>query len=255
MKGRINIMAIKDKVVIITGASSGIGAATAKKLANQGAKLVLGARREDKLQELVKDIQANGGEAIYQITDVTKETDNQYLVNRAIDKFGRVDVMFLNAGLMPNSPLSALKSDEWHQMVDVNITGVLNGIQAILPKFTEQKFGHIITTSSVAGLKAYPGGAVYGATKWAVRDLMEVLRMESAQEGTNIRTATIYPAAVQSELIDKISDKQTAQEFNALYNQYEISPDRVANVVAFAIDQPEDTNISEFTIGPTIQPW
>lgn|SRR5699024_4679411 len=156
---------------------------------------------------------------------------------------------------MPNSPLSSLKSDEWDQMVDVNIKGVLNGIQAILPKFTAQKSGHVITTSSVAGLKAYPGGAVYGATKWAVRDLMEVLRMESAQEGTNIRTATIYPAAIHSELIEKISDQETARNFNKMYDQYEISPERVANVVAFAIDQPEDTNVSEFTIGPTIQAW
>ncbi|WP_270334515.1 SDR family oxidoreductase [Ligilactobacillus acidipiscis] len=248
-------MAIKDKVVIITGASSGIGAATAKLLAQKGAKLVLAARREDKLQALVKSIQAQGGEAVYQITDVTKREDNQKLVELAIQKFSKVDVIFLNAGLMPNSPLSALKNDEWDQMVEVNIKGVLNGIRAILPKFTSQKSGHVITTSSVAGLKAYPGGAVYGATKWAVRDLMEVLRMESAQEGTNIRTATIYPAAIRSELIEKISDQATAKDVNEMYAKYEISPERVANVVAFAIDQPEDTNVSEFTIGPTIQPW
>lgn len=248
-------MAIKDKVVIITGASSGIGEATAKLLASKGAKMVLGARREDKLQELTEAISKDGGEAIYQVTDVTKVEDNQKLVELAKAEFGKVDVIFLNAGLMPNSPLSELKSDEWNQIVDVNLKGVLNGLEAVFPEFKQQKSGHVITTSSVAGLKAYPGGAVYGATKWAVRDLMEVLRMESAQEGTNIRTATIYPAAIKSELLETITDEQTAKSANAMYNQYQIGPDRVANVVAFAIDQPEDTNVNEFTIGPTAQPW
>jgi len=248
-------MAIKDKVVIITGASSGIGEATARLLASRGAKLVLGARREDKLQALTQDIKNDGGQAVYQVTDVTNIDDNKKIVELAKSSFGQVDVIFLNAGLMPNSPLSALKSDEWNQMVDVNLKGVLNGIEAVLPEFKEQKSGHVITTSSVAGLKAYPGGAVYGATKWAVRDLMEVLRMESAQEGTNIRTATIYPAAIRSELLETITDEETAEGANAMYDQYEIGPDRVANVVAFAIDQPKDTNVNEFTIGPTTQPW
>ncbi|MDN6640285.1 MAG: SDR family oxidoreductase [Tetragenococcus sp.] len=248
-------MAIKDKTVIITGASSGIGEASAKLLASRGAKLVLGARREERLQEITEAIEKEGGQAVYQVTDVTKAEDNQRLIELAKTTFGKVDVIFLNAGLMPNSPLSALKSDEWNQMVDVNIKGVLNGIEAILPEFKEQKSGHVITTSSVAGLKAYPGGAVYGATKWAVRDLMEVLRMESAQEGNNIRTATIYPAAIQSELLETITDTSTLEGASEMYNQYQISPDRVANVVAFAIDQPEDTNVNEFTIGPTAQPW
>ncbi|MFD1416094.1 SDR family oxidoreductase [Oceanobacillus jeddahense] len=248
-------MAIKDKVVIITGASSGIGEATARLLASKGAKLVLGARRENKLQELAEVISKEGGQAVYQVTDVTNVEDNQKLVELAKSEFGKVDVIFLNAGLMPNSPLSALKSDEWNQMVDVNLKGVLNGIEAVLPEFKNQKSGHVITTSSVAGLKAYPGGAVYGATKWAVRDLMEVLRMESAQEGTNIRTATIYPAAVKSVLLETITDEETAKGANDMYDQYEIGPDRIANVVAFAIDQPEDTNVNEFTVGPTAQPW
>lgn len=213
-------MAVKDKVVIITGASSGIGEATAKLLASRGAKLVLGARRKERLKEIAEAIEKDGGQAVYQETDVTKVEDNQSLVELAKTTFSKVDVIFLNAGLMPNSPLSALKSDEWNQMVDVNIKGVLNGIEAILPEFKEQKSGHVITTSSVAGLKAYPGGAVYGATKWAVRDLMEVLRMESAQEGSNIRTATIYPAAIKSELLETITDKETAEGANAMYDQY-----------------------------------
>jgi NADP-dependent 3-hydroxy acid dehydrogenase YdfG len=248
-------MSIENKVVIITGASSGIGEATAKLLASKGAKLVLGARREDKLQALTEEIQTAGGKAVYRVTDVVNLDDNEALVQLAKDTFGSVDVIFLNAGIMPNSPLSALKTDEWNSLIDVNIKGVLNGIAAVLPTFTSQKSGHIITTSSVAGLKAYPGGAVYGATKWAVRDLMEVLRMESAQEGTNIRTATIYPAAINTELLDTITDKSVSAGMTALYEQYGITPDRVANVVAFAIDQPEDTNVNEFTIGPTRQPW
>ncbi|WP_440896705.1 SDR family oxidoreductase [Amphibacillus sp. Q70] len=248
-------MTVKDKVVIITGASSGIGEATAKLLASKGAKVVLGARREDKLKELVEAIKNEDGEAIYKVTDVVNPKDNQELVSAAKEHFGGVDVIFLNAGLMPNSPLSELKVDEWNSMVDVNIKGVLNGIAAVLPTFIEQKSGHVITTSSVAGLKAYPGGAVYGATKWAVRDLMEVLRMESAQEGTNIRTATIYPAAINTELLETITDKDTLERATELYKKYGITPDRVANIVEFAINQPEDVNVNEFTVGPTDQPW
>jgi NADP-dependent 3-hydroxy acid dehydrogenase YdfG len=246
---------IKDKVVIIIGASSGIGEASAKLLASKGAKVVLGARREHQLKQLVDEIQKAGGQAVYQVMDVVNPSDNAAIVKLAQETFGGVDVIFLNAGIMPNSPLSALKTDEWNQTVDINIKGVLNGIAAVLPTFVSQKSGHVITTSSVAGLKAYPGGAVYGGTKWFVRDFMEVLRMESAQEGTNIRTATIYPAAINTELLSQITDQDVAEKMTALYKQYGISPDRVANVVAFAIDQPEDTNVNEFTIGPTTQPW
>jgi NADP-dependent 3-hydroxy acid dehydrogenase YdfG len=246
---------IQDKVVIITGASSGIGEATAKLLAGKGAKVVLGARREEQLKRLTDEIQGAGGQAVYQVLDVTNPSDNAKIVELAKETFGGVDVIFLNAGIMPNSPLSALKTDEWQQTVDVNIKGVLNGVAAVLPTFVAQKSGHVITTSSVAGLKAYPGGAIYGGTKWFVRDFMEVLRMESAQEGTNIRTATIYPAAINTELLGQITDKNVAENMTKLYEQYGIAPDRVANVVAFAIDQPEDTNVNEFTMGPTAQPW
>ncbi|WP_273402402.1 SDR family oxidoreductase [Actinobacillus porcinus] len=246
---------IENKVVIITGASSGIGEATAYKLAQAGAKLVLGARREDKLQAIVNNIKANGGEAVYRVTDVVKAEDNQALVALAKSAFGKVDAIFLNAGLMPNSPLSALETDNWNAMVDVNIKGVLNGIAAVLPTFEAQKSGHILATSSVAGLKVYPGCAVYCGTKWAVKAIMEGLRMESAQAGTNIRTATIYPAAVQSELVAGITNPEMAEAMRGLYDTYEIPAERVANVVAFALNQPEDTNISEFTLGPTTQPW
>ncbi len=246
---------IENKVVIITGASSGIGEATAYKLAQAGAKLVLGARREDKLQTIVNHIKANGGEAVYRVTDVVKPEDNQALVALAKSAFGKVDAIFLNAGLMPNSMLSALETDNWNAMVDVNIKGVLNGIAAVLPTFEAQKSGHILATSSVAGLKVYPGCAVYCGTKWAVKAIMEGLRMESAQAGTNIRTATIYPAAVQSELVASITNPKMAEAMRGLYDTYEIPAERVANVVAFALNQPEDTNISEFTLGPTTQPW
>ncbi|GAA4343935.1 SDR family oxidoreductase [Variovorax defluvii] len=246
---------IKDKVIIITGASSGIGEATAKLLASQGAKVVLGARRADNLKRIADDIQQHGGKAVYQELDVTRQSENDAIVKLAKDRFGRVDVVFLNAGLMPNSPLSALKTDEWHQMVDVNVKGVLNGVAAVLPEFLARKSGHVIATSSVAGLKAYPGGAVYGGTKWFVRDFMEVLRMESAMEGTNIRTATIYPAAINTELLKTFTDKASLDQMQGIYDTHGISPNRIASVVAFAIDQPEDTTINEFTVGPANQPW
>ncbi|RMX08060.1 SDR family oxidoreductase [Corticibacter populi] len=246
---------IKDKVVIITGASSGIGEATAKLLANQGAKVVLGARRENHLKRIANEITQSGGQVIYQVLDVIKQEDNDAIVKLAKETFGRLDVVFLNAGLMPNSPLSALKTDDWHQMVDVNVKGVLNGVAAVLPVFLAQKSGHVIATSSVAGLKAYPGGAVYGGTKWFVRDFMEVLRIESAMEGTHIRTATIYPAAINTELLKTISEKRTLGQMQSTYDRYGIAPERIASVVAFAIDQPEDTTINEFTVGPANQPW
>ncbi len=246
---------IKGKVIIITGASSGIGAASAKLLARKGAKVVLGARREDKLKSLAEDIRAAGGEAVHQALDVTQQSDNDAIVKLAKESFGKVDVIFLNAGIMPSAPLSAMKTDDWHEMVDINIKGVLNGVAAVLPTFTAQKAGQVIATSSVAGLKAYPGAAVYGGTKWFVREFMEVLRIESAMEGTNIRTATLYPAAINTELLHTISDPGTSAGMHALYEKYGITPDRIASVVAFAIEQPADTNVTEFTVGPTSQPW
>ncbi len=246
---------IENKVVLITGASSGIGQSTAELLAKKGAKIVLAARRESRWKELADKINKAGGQAIYQVTDVTNPEDSKKLVQYAKEKFGKVDAIFLNAGIMPSSPLSALHVEEWESMVDINLKGVLNGLAAVLPEFTAQKSGHVITTSSVAGLKAYPNGGVYGATKWAVRELMEVLRMESAQEGTNIRTATIYPAAINTELLNTITDTEAAKGMAALYEQYGISPEAIARIVAFALEQPADVNVSEFTVGPTSQPW
>ncbi|MHA6313751.1 MULTISPECIES: SDR family oxidoreductase [Pantoea] len=246
---------IKEKVIIITGASSGIGEATAKLLARQGARVVLGARREENLKRITDEIVEQGGQAVYQVLDVTRQEENDRIVKLALETFGQVDVIFLNAGLMPLSPLSAMKTDDWHQMIDVNVKGVLNGVAAVLPHFTAQKSGQVIATSSVAGLKAYPGGAVYGGTKWFVRDFMEVLRMESALEKTHIRTTTLYPAAINTELLSTISEKETRDQMQGLYDTYGIPPERIASVVAFAIDQPEDTTVNEFTIGPANQPW
>jgi NADP-dependent 3-hydroxy acid dehydrogenase YdfG len=224
-------------------------------LASQGAKVVLGARRENRLRQIAEDIGAKGGQVAYAVLDVTNRSDNEAIVHLAKEKFGRIDVVFLNAGLMPTSPVSALKIDEWDKAVDINIKGVLNGVAAVMPSFIAQKSGQVIATSSVAGIKAYPGSAVYGGTKWFVRDFMEVLRMESAMEGTNIRTATIYPAAISTELLGGITDPGAAEAMQKLYSQHAISPDRVARVVSFAIGMPADTTINEFTVGPASQPW
>ncbi|NLR10705.1 MULTISPECIES: SDR family oxidoreductase [Lactobacillaceae] len=246
-------MTVENKVVVITGASSGIGEASAKLLASQGAKVVLGARREDRLQSLVKSIQDQGGQATYRVTDVTIPGDLVALVSLAKETYGGLDVIFNNAGIMPTSPISALKTDEWNKMIDVNLKGVLNGVAAVMPVFTAQKHGQIVTTSSVAGIKSFVGSGVYGATKFAVRNLMEVIRMESAQEQTNIRTTSLYPAAINTELLQTITDKDSKQGMSKLYQSVGITPDAVARVVNFAIDQPDDVNVNEFTIYPTKQ--
>lgn len=246
-------MSVENKVIVITGASSGIGEASAKLLASHGAKVVLGARRKNRLQELVTAIAAQGGQAAYRVTDVTNPADLTALVDLAKTKFGGIDVIFNNAGIMPTSPISALKTDEWNAMIEVNLKGVLNGVAAVMPEFTRQKHGQIITTSSVAGLKSFAGSGVYGATKFAVRNLMEVIRMESAQEQTNIRTTSLYPAAINTELLHTITDASSKQGMNKLYASVGITPDAVARVVDFAVAQPADVNVNEFTIYPTKQ--
>lgn len=246
-------MSVKNKVVVITGASSGIGEASAKLLAKNGAKVVLGARREEQLKAIVADIKGDGNQAVYKVTDVTNPEDVKQLVALAKTQFGGIDVIFNNAGIMPSSPISALHTEEWDAMIDINLKGVLNGVAAVMPDFTSQKHGQIITTSSVAGLKSFPGAGVYGATKFAVRNLMEVIRMESAQEKTNIRTVTLYPGAINTELLNTISDTATRSGMDDLYNAVGIGPDAVARVVNFAVDQPENVNVIEFTIYPTKQ--
>lgn len=240
---------IENKVVAITGASSGLGEATSRLLAAKGAKVLLGARRESKLQTITNEIRASNGTAEFRILDVTKRDDVQAFVQSAVDLFGRIDVLVNNAGLMPLSPLAALKVDEWDRMVDVNIKGVLYGIAAALPLMQAQKAGHIINLSSVAGHVAFPGGAVYCGTKFAVRAISEALRQEV---GADIRSTIISPGAVKSELTTTISDPGTATYVNELYN-VAIDADAVARAVAFAIEQPADVDINEILLRPTAQ--
>lgn len=242
-------MAIKDKVVIITGASSGIGEATAKMLAAKGAKVVLGARNTNKLQKLADEIKTAGGQATFAATDVSRQADNQALVKLAKDTFGKVDVIYLNAGIMPVTNLSALEVDRWTQTIDINLKGVLYGIAAVLPEFKAQHGGQVIATSSVAGLQAYPGCAAYSASKFGVRAVMDTLRMESAQEKLNIRTTTIYPGATATGLFKNSGNTTAGPHFASM------SPDKVAETVCHVIDLSEDTSVSDITIGAVSQSW
>ncbi|HSP58312.1 MAG TPA: SDR family oxidoreductase [Halomonas sp.] len=241
---------INGKVVIITGASSGLGEATAHRLAKGGAKLVLGARREDRLKALRDAIVEQGGEAIYRVTDVTDRGQVEALAQAAKEAYGRIDVLVNNAGLMPLSPLDQLKVDEWEQMVDVNIKGVLYGIAAVLPTMREQHAGHIINLSSVAGHVVFPSAAVYCATKFAVKALSEGIRQEGGEE---IRSTNISPGAVATELTTTISDPETAQGVGELY-EMAIDADAIARAIAFAIEQPADVDVNEMIIRPTKQP-
>jgi NADP-dependent 3-hydroxy acid dehydrogenase YdfG len=239
---------IKDKVVVITGASSGLGEAAARLLAEDGAKLVLGARRIDRLQALAKELSL-GGDAVVQ-TDVTERDQVKRLVDRAAQSHGRVDVIINNAGLMPSSRLERLQIDEWDRMVDVNIKGVLYGVAAALPHMIAQKSGQIINVSSVAGHKVGPGGAVYAATKHAVRALSEGLRQEV--KPYNIRTTIISPGAVASELTHTVTDPVVAEGMRKTYENA-IPADSFARAVAFAMSRPEDVDINEILFRPTAQ--
>ncbi|MBI5832987.1 MAG: SDR family oxidoreductase [Armatimonadetes bacterium] len=239
---------IKGKVVVITGASSGLGEATARLLIEHGAMVVLGARRIDRLKALAADL---GGKALAVATDVTDRAQVQRLVDAALTAHGRVDVMVNNAGLMPLSLLERLKVDEWDRMVDVNIKGVLYGIAAALPVMQRQKSGHIINVSSVAGHVLMPGGAVYCATKFAVRALSEGLRIEVKPYG--IRTTIISPGAVDTELPATITDPDSATSINSFYEQVAIPADSFARAVAFAMSQPDDVDINEIVFRPTSQ--
>jgi NADP-dependent 3-hydroxy acid dehydrogenase YdfG len=242
---------IKDKVVVITGASSGLGEAAARRLARDGAKLVLGARRLDRLQALAKELSL-GPDAVVQ-TDVSKYDEVKRLVEHAVKAHGRLDVMINNAGLMPQSLLQRLKIDEWDRMIDVNIKGVLYGIAAALPVMQAQKSGHIIDVSSVAGHKVRPGGTIYSATKSAVRVISEGLRQEVKPD--NIRTTIISPGAVESELPDSITDPDIGAAISKFYKETAISADSFANMVAFAMSQPDDVDINEILFRPTRQEY
>lgn len=240
---------IANKVVVITGASSGLGEATARRLGQSGAKLMLGARREDNLKSLVNDLEQDGINASYRVTDVTERSQLEALAQATREAYGRIDVLVNNAGLMPLSPLDKLKVDEWETMVDVNLKGVLYALAAVLPTMREQQSGHVINMSSVAGHKVMPGGAVYCATKFAVKALSEGLRMESNGE---IRATNISPGAIDTELTDHISDPDAADSAAQLYADA-ISPDSVARAIEYAVEQPGDFDVNELIIRPTAQ--
>ncbi|MCP1274396.1 SDR family oxidoreductase [Gluconobacter albidus] len=243
--------AIASKIVVITGASSGLGAQAALHLAEQGATVVLGARREDRIRALAEEITAKGGAALAVETDVTDRASVQNLVDTAVRTYGRIDVLLNNAGVMPLSPLENLRVDEWDLMIDVNIKGVLYGIAAALPHMKAKKSGHIINVSSVAGHRVLENSAVYSATKFAVRALSEGLRGEV--KPYNLRTTVISPGAVQSELLDGIHDEATAEQLRNFVPGIAISAESFARCVAFAISQPEDVDINEILFRPTKQ--
>jgi len=241
---------VKGKVVAITGASSGIGEAAGRLPAESGAKVILGARRADRLEAIAADIRKNKGEADLQVIDVSKREDLTSFVNKAQDRFGRLDVLISNAGLMPLSPLDDLRVDEWDRMIDVNIKGVLYGIAAALPVFRKQGSGHFINVSSVAGHRVGPNGAVYSGTKFAVRAISEGLRQEA---GDKIRVTIISSGAVESELAETISNPDVKKRIQD-YRKMAIPAEAIASAMAYAIGQPSNVDVNEILIRPTAQP-
>jgi NADP-dependent 3-hydroxy acid dehydrogenase YdfG len=242
---------IKDKVIAITGASSGIGEATARLLASQGAKVVLGARRTDRLEKIAGDINACGGRAEFRALDVTDRKDVQDFIDFAVTRFDRVDVLVNNAGVMPLSKLEALKVDEWDRMIDVNIRGVLHGIAATLPLMRRQRAGQIINIASIGAYAVSPTAAVYCATKYAVRAISEGLRQEV---GGDIRVTVIAPGVTESELAESISDEGGRAEMKE-FRKIAISADAIARAITYAIEQPADVDVSELIVRPTASPF
>jgi NADP-dependent 3-hydroxy acid dehydrogenase YdfG len=241
---------IEDKVVAITGASSGIGEATALLLAGRGAKLVLGARRSDRLEALANRIVATGGEAVYARTDVKRRDDLSGLVKLACERYGKLDVLVNNAGIAPISLLDDLHVEDWEEMIDVNIKGVLNGIAAALPVFRKQGFGHFVNTASTAGLITKPTMSVYSGTKFAVRAISEGLRQEA---GDRLRVTIISPGFVHTNLADSMTDEAVKVRIVDSMDKTAISPDAIARAIAFAIEQPADVDVGEIVIRPTAQ--
>jgi len=240
---------IQGKVVLITGASSGIGETTAKVLAKHGATVVLGARRTDRLDKLVAGITASGGKATARALDVTSRKSSQEFADHAREQFGRIDVIINNAGVMPLSPLAALKVDEWDRMIDVNIKGVLYGIAAVLPTMQVQGSGQVICISSIGGLYVVPTAAVYSATKFAVRAICDGMR----QENDKIRVTCVYPGVVESELADSITDASAAEAMRS-FRQIALKPDAIANAIAHAINQPADVDTTDIVVRPVASP-
>lgn len=245
-------MTLKNKVIIVTGASSGIGEATSKKLASHGAKLVLMARSEDKLNTLASEIRKDGGEALVASGDVTKAEDFKNVVSKSVETYGKVNGLINNAGLMPLSFVEKLKTDEWEQMVDVNLKGVLNGIAAVLPQLTTHKEGDIINISSMAAHRYFPGGAVYCATKSAVKMLSEGLRQELAPK-YGINVTSIEPGAVATNLTATITDEDIKEKLSDMQEMTTLESEDIANAVYYALTQPKRVNINDIYIVPSEQ--
>ena len=238
-----------DRIVLITGASSGIGEATARTLAAAGATIILGARRTDRLEQVASEIARAGGAARVSALDVTRREDVQAFAKRALEEFGRIDVIVNNAGVMPLSPMAALKVDEWDRMVDVNIKGVLHGVAAVLPAMNAQGFGHVINIASIGGLHVTPTATVYCATKFAVRAISDGLR----QENDRIRVTCICPGVVESELADSISHERAREEMRG-FRAIALKPEAIAAAILHAISQPEDVDTTEIVVRPVASP-
>lgn len=238
-------MSLENKVVIVTGASSGIGEAIARDLANGGCKVMLAARREERLKSLVQEL---GDGVAYHGTDVTDVKQVQEMAKATLDRFGKIDVMINNAGIMPVSPLIDLKIDEWNKAIDINFRGVLHGIAAVLPHMVDRSSGHIINIGSIASLHAIPNFAVYCGTKFAVRAISESLRKETLGK---VRVTIIYPGAIESELIESSNDEKTSSQISSSFDQ--ISPTAISRAVRYAIEQPDEVGVNEIVVRPSNQ--
>lgn len=238
-----------SKVILLTGASSGIGEATARLLAQQGHRLVIGARRTERLEALAQALRIEGGNVEYRALDVTRREDVQAFADAALKLHGRIDVIINNAGVMPLSPLSSLKVDEWDRMIDVNIRGVMYGIAAVLPTMQAQGSGQVINISSIGGLFVVPTGAIYCATKYAVRAISDGLR----QEHDNLRVTCVYPGVVESELADTITDASAAEAMKN-FRQIALKPESIAAAIAHVISQPNEVDTSDIVVRPTASP-
>jgi len=241
---------LENKVIAITGASSGIGEAAALLLAKSGAKVVVGARRSDRLEELAKRIIDAGGEAAFAVTDVRQRSDLTRLVTLARERFGQLDVLLSNAGIAPISRLDELRVEDWEAMIDVNLRGLLFGIAAALPVFRQQGFGHFVNIASTAGIVTIPTMAVYSATKMGVRAISEGLRQEA---GPHLRVTIISPGFVQTGLANSITNPEAKAQIANKMNEIAITPDAIARAVAFAIDQPPEVDVNEIIVRPTAQ--
>jgi len=245
-----NSSGIEDKVVVITGASSGIGEATALLLAERGAKVVLGARGLDRLEALAARIADAGGKAAYARTDVKRREDLSKLVKLACERYGKLDVVVSNAGIMPVSPLDDLRVEDWEEMIDINIKGVLYGIAAALPLFRKQGFGHFVHTASTAGLITKPNQSVYSGTKFAVRAISEGLRQEA---GDKLRVTIISPGFVRTDFVETVANPELKAQLIESRDKFAMPPEAIARAIAFAIEQPADVDVGEIIVRPTVQ--